>query len=541
MVFLADLLDSLLRAAVLTGVSLVLGGVVWGLWVLRPWQPRVPDKAIRRGLALIIVGAVTVIAAQTLLLVVKALVLSDAFGRGAIGDFAVTVHFVAGALRIVAGIAVVGGVIWLRRAMRVPGRWAALTVLAALLSASGAWLTHATGRVEDRAVLMALTALHQVAAAVWVGGLLHLASCWHLARRQSEVDALWPTFVGRFSRLALASVAVLLVTALPLTWTYTGSVAGLVGTGYGALVLTKAALMGAALFLAAFNWRAARGDDARAPAAVRTRLPYLVEGEAIILLMIVLTAVTLSSQPPSVDLAAADRATAPEVVEVFRPKRPTLSTPSIDIMRRSRAEAAVPGRERPPDAYRWSNFSHNVSGLILLGISVVALVGTIARPQGWPHWPLGFIALAAFVYLRASANEGTWPFGDVSLWRVGAEGIQHRIAAALVLGLGVLEWRARSHPRSGLRYVFPALAAAGAILLLTHSHTAFQTKQSFLVQVTHTTMGALAALLVASRWLELRLSMPAARLAGAAASTAMLMIALILLFYREANVVIPPN
>ena len=61
------------------------------------------------------------------------------------------------------------------------------------------------------------------------------------------------------------------------------------------------------------------------------------------------------------------------------------------------------------------------------------------------------------------------------------------------------------------------------------------------MQVTHTTMGALAVLLVAARWLELRLGPPANRLAGAAASGAMLMIALVLVFYREANVVIPPE
>ncbi len=543
MVFLAELLDTLLRGAVLTGVSLVLGGVTWALWVLRPWQPRMPDAAIRRGLTLVSAGAVAVVAGQTLLLALKTLVLSNAFGRGAIGDFVATVHFTAGATRILVALAVVGAVVWLRRAMRAPGRWGVVTALAVLLTASGAWLTHATGRVEDRAVLMALTALHQVAASVWVGGLLQLAGCWRLARRESLVDALWPTLVGRFSRLALASVVVLVLTALPLAWTYTGSVAGLVGTGYGALVLTKVMLLGAALLLAAFNWRAARGaHEARAPATLRTRLPYLVEAEAIVLVMIVLTAVTLSSQPPSIDLAAADQATVREVVEVFRPKLPSLHTPSVDLMRRNRAEAAVVGAERSPDAYRWSNYSHNVAGLILLGMSVVALAGAIARPGGWRHWPLGFIALAAFVYLRASANEGTWPFGPVPLWTIDAEGLQHRIAAVLVLALGVLEWRARTRPGGRrLPYVFPALAAAGAVLLLTHSHAAFQTKQSFLVQVTHTTMGALAALLVAARWLELRLSPPAARLAGAAASAAMLMIALILLFYREANIVIPPN
>jgi putative copper resistance protein D len=328
-----------------------------------------------------------------------------------------------------------------------------------------------------------------------------------------------------------------------LTWTYTGSISGLVGTGYGALVLTKTMLLGAALLLAAFNLKGARrAREPRAPAALRTRLPYLVEGEAILLVMILFTAATLSAQPPSVDQAAGDHATVGEVVEVFRPKVPSLHTPSVDIMRANRAEEAALG-ERSRDAYLWSNYSHNVAGLILLAMSLVALVGGLLRSGGGRHWPLGFVALAAFVYLRAAANEGTWPFGTVPLWKIDAEGIQHRIAALLVLALGVLEWRARARPDRGslLPYVFPALGAAGAVLLLTHSHAAFQSKQSFLVQVTHTTMGALAALLVAGRWLELRLAPPAARVAGLAATAAMLMIALVLVFYREANLLISPN
>ena len=221
-------------------------------------------------------------------------------------------------------------------------------------------------------------------------------------------------------------------------------------------------LLGAALLLAAFNLKAARrAREPRAPAALRTRLPYLVEGEAILLVMILFTAATLSAQPPSVDQAAGDHATVGEVVEVFRPKVPSLHTPSVDLMRANRAEAAARG-ERSRDAYLWSNFSHNVAGLILLAMSLVALVGALVRPGGGRHWPLGFVALAAFVYLRAAANEGTWPFGAVPLWKIDAEGIQHRIAALLVLALGALEWRARAR-RTGrlLPYVFPASGRGG--------------------------------------------------------------------------------
>ena len=115
--------------------------------------------------------------------------------------------------------------------------------------------------------------------------------------------------------------------------------------------------------------------------------------------------------------------------------------------------------------------------------------------------------------------------------------------AFYTLALGLLEWRARAsgEPRGRLAYVFPTLGAAGGLLLLAHSHAAFELKPSFLVQVTHTTIGAFAALMVAARWLEIGLAPPWRRVAGLAAGASMLGIALILIFYQEANVVLPPR
>src|SRR5262245_51679684 len=366
MVLLAELLDTFLRGIVLMGVAVALGGIAWGLWVLRAgprpvMTPSAPIAAVRRGLALVWAGAVAVGVGQGLLLTLKALALSNAFGAEALGDFADTLHFVAGATRILVALAMAAAVAWLQRAIDASSRWLIVAALAVLLAASGAWLTHGTGRVDDRAALMTRTALHQVAASIWVGGLVQLGACWRLARQSPLVDGLWPELVARFSRLAGLSVLALVLSALPLAWTYTESVSGLVGTGYGALLLTKVTLMGAALVLAACNWRIARrGGEPGPQAPLRTRLPRLVETEAIILVMALLTAATLSAQPPAIDVAPADRATLAEVAEVFRPKLPDLHTPSVEIMRRNRAEAATIGGERAPDAYRWSNFSHNV-------------------------------------------------------------------------------------------------------------------------------------------------------------------------------------
>jgi len=539
---LADFLDTLLHGATLLGLSLALGGVAWGLWVLRAPMVRVPGSAQARCLRFLEVGGIILGFAQVSLLCVKVLELSDVLGEGVLADLARTSFFRTGVVRALLALGLVAAARSLRHSVIARTRWTILAALAVLLAATGAWLSHAAARMEYRGALMTLTAVHQTAAAIWLGGLVQLGGLWRLAQRDPAVDAQWPAFVLRFSRLALVSVALLAFGAVPLAWTYAGSVRGLFGTGYGSLLVTKGMLLAATLFLAAFNLLAARRAGQRSlPGALRDRLPYLVEAEAIILVMILFATSSLSAQPPPVDVPISEQATVREVIEVFRPKLPSLRTPSLEAMERNRNQPEGENARSRED-YLWSNFSHNVAGLILLGISLFALVGFVSGAEWGRHWPLGFVALAVFVFLRASANEGTWPFGTAPVAEVGPEGIQHRIAAVLVLGIGLLEWRARAGPRrSGpLAWIFPILGAVGGILLLAHSHTAFELKSSFLVQVTHSTMGAFAGLMVAARWLELRLHPPAREVAGAAASAAMLAIALILLFYREANVVIPP-
>jgi putative copper resistance protein D len=275
-------------------------------------------------------------------------------------------------------------------------------------------------------------------------------------------------------------------------------------------------------------------------------VPALATVEAIVLASVLFTAASLATQPPPVDTPG-ERATLAEVLEVFRPKLPTLRTPPMTTMIADASDPlAVVGGERTLAAYQWSNFSHNVAGLLLLAMSLGALAARARPGSPWRHWPAGFVALAVFVFLRSSANDGIWPFGPVGVWesvRVDAELLQHRLGALLAFLLGLLEWRARlaPRPRGAAAYVFPGLCLAGGILLLTHAHAAFEPKAYYLVQITHTTMGALVVLVGAARWLELRLGGTAGRAAGTASEVAMLAIALVLVFYREANVVVPPD
>src|SRR5262249_45530189 len=159
--------------------------------------------ATLRGLAILGAGALVVAIGQAATLTLKGFVLSESFGPSAFREFTATLHFAASIARIVVALALAGATLWLRRAIRMPGRWLAGPALGVLLAASGAWLTHAAGRLEGGAWLMAMTALHQVAACLWVGGLIELVSCWRLARQHPTIDSVWPELVGRFSKLAV--------------------------------------------------------------------------------------------------------------------------------------------------------------------------------------------------------------------------------------------------------------------------------------------------------------------------------------------------
>src|SRR5207248_3221375 len=84
----------------------------------------------------------------------------------------------AGARRIwtlvAAAAAVVVGALAVRRAPRVGTWWPLLLGAVVALVVSAAWTSHAAARLDHRALLLALDAVHQLAAAAWIGGLLHL-------------------------------------------------------------------------------------------------------------------------------------------------------------------------------------------------------------------------------------------------------------------------------------------------------------------------------------------------------------------------------
>ena len=550
---LANFIDDFLGGLILISYALVVGSLLWSIFILKVGseKPAVGDAIIRRAVAVLRFGAWSLAAMQGAKLLIKGMVLLGVLGELPIADYIGTVQFQAGLARLLLSLSIA----WLSRRLLLEPRnrrdWAWLAALTAPLVIAGAWLVHAVGRFEYREPLMLMTILHQFAAAVWFGGVAQLLVLWRLGRTDEEARKFWPHAILRFSMLGIASIVLLLVTGLPLAITYVASWEGLFGTGYGGLVMTKVVLLFAALGFAFLNHRAGRRWRAtQESGALKRKIPHYIEAEAFILVGILFIAATLSSQPPSEDIAHNPELTAtiPEVVQMFSPRVPKIHSPSHDQLIAGEAgRVAVVNKVPSVAATEWSDYNHNIAGIFLTVMGLMAMLSYVPSPAfRWAqYWPIGFIGLSIFLFFRSDAE--TWPLGPIGFWEStfkNGEVFQHRIATLLAFVLGALEIRARTRPDSQkLRYIFPILCAFGGILLLTHAHAEFELKSEFLIQSTHTTMGLLAVIMAAGRWLELRLAraegpsdgavLGEGNIAGLIAIFSMTLIGCIMMFYRE--------
>ncbi len=537
---IAQFADDLLHSFGLFALALAVGGLVWVFFSLKTESPpsAASQAALASSLNLAAMGAWGLALTQFLQLWAKAQALADILKISPFPDFLDTQVFQVGLMRAFLAVGLALGLMWLRRKPEQTGRWVGAAALAAALMACGAWLVHGASRMEDRVPLMALTALHQFGGIVWVGGVIHLGALWRLGRRQAEVAREWPSVLARFTPLGLAAVLVLLLTGVPLSLWYVDTWQGLIGTAYGSMLASKWVLMAVALGLAGLNFTAARQwrreADAGGLGGTDKAIPFYVESEGILLFSAIFVAATLAALPPSVDLPD-QQATATEVIEAFAPKMPRIVSPGIEEVRQAEAYSGVVARTQSSAEEHWSDYNHNMSGILLLFIGLLAIAERTGKFPLGRHWPLGFLLLAVFVLIRAD-NE-VWPYGDMNFFEAMGKvtALQHKLSFLITVGLGVMEWWARNSPNppSWLPYVFPALCMTGGIVLLTHSHSSFEFKTEYLIEVSHTAMGILALLMGVGRWLELRLDSPTGRLAGHGSVLSMVLIAFILIFYLE--------
>jgi putative copper resistance protein D len=540
---LANFIDDFLGGLMLISYALVVGSVLWSFVILRiAAADRAGDAAILSSVKVLHGGALALAASVGTKLVVKGAVLASTLGELPMGAYVGTVQFQAGLLRLFLAL----GIVWFaKHLLKQPNQssaWNAVALLTVPLVVSGAWLVHAVGRFEDRELLMFTTVIHQLAAAIWFGCVVQLLMLWRAGLKDAGARALWPLAITRFAWLGLSSVLLLIPTGVFLAWTYIGSWDGLFGTGYGSLVVTKNWLFLVALGFAFLNnragkrWRETGNED-----NLTQKVPFYIEAETFILVGVLFIAATLSSQPPSVDIP--DRtAQVSEVVNMFMPTVPRITSPTHEALLAGEAGRVAVVNKIPSVAGKeWSDYNHNMSGLILATMGLLAMLSYFRiQGLGWTrYWPAGFILMGVFLFFRSDAE--TWPLGPLGFWEStfgNGEVFQHRIATLMLFVLGGMVLKARTQPQARkLTYIFPVLSAFGGILLLTHAHAQFELKSEFLIQTTHTTMGLLAMILASGRWLELRLANPESyregQIAGFIGTTAMFLIGVIMIFYRE--------
>jgi putative copper resistance protein D len=550
MALLIDLfgyLSIVLHGLTVTAQSMALGAVLFLALLARPLAPVLgaPAAPILRGtvriaawsaVALVLCEATTVALQTAVLVGTVDLPVADILGA----NFAVAGLVKTGAALVILAVLLLRGV-------RAP--MLLLLLLAAIELAAATLTTHAAARLDGRGPLLLVEFLHQLGAAIWIGGI----PCFLLALARAGDGAAWRRIGARFSRMSMAGVACIVVSGITMTVAYIGSWQGFYGTAYGVMVGAKIAMLLMLLGLGGMNFLLVERLRAQ-PATSINRLRRFAEVEIGIGITIFFAAASLTSVPPAVDLTQ-DRASWQDIVERNIPKWPSFNSPNHDTLAlpalqdKLDAEAAqhtappqvafVPGSgDLPPRNaadIAWSEYNHHWSGLFVVAIALLALLNQ-AGLRWARHWPLLFLGLAGFLFFRSDPE--TWPMGDIGFIESfrDVEVLQHRAFVLLIVVFALFEWRVRAGALQGTRYalVFPLMVAAGAALLLTHSHAIANVKDQLLIEITHTPLALAGAAAGWARWLELRLTPPGNRIAGWIWPVCILICGLILLDYREA-------
>lgn len=530
-----DFFSVVLRALTLGLELLTLGGIAYLLIVAMP--ARAEESVIAgcwRGIRWSAAGFVII---ELCYVAVDSALLMGSSSLS-FGDVVGARYFLAGSAAVIAASAIV-------LCARIGGRRSAyalfpfaLLVLLAVISTS-----HSVSRLDHRELLTALTAAHQLGAALWIGAMPFLL----VSLRRSGTAEEAKRQLRRYSPLALAGAGTLLLAGIGMAWIYLDvsadrSLSSVYGTAYGVMMISKLYLLLMVTAMGVGNFFLVRQIDT-APVGLLTRLRRFGEAEIGLGFTAVLAAASMTSQPPAVDLPI-DRVSVAEIVQRFHPVVPRMTspvfaalaptTPLDEAVKKTQYNVA----SAPSDANgkAWSEYNHHWSGLILLAAGVLALLSRLPNARWARNWPLVFAGLAVFIVLRGDPE--CWPLGPRPFWASMAvpDILQHRFYALLIVAFAVFEWgnqTGRWHSRWA-SMVFPLLCAAGGALLLTHNHSVGNVKEELLAEISHTPIALLGATAGWSRWLELRLpDQRESRIASYVWPFCLVLVGVVLLDYRE--------
>jgi putative copper resistance protein D len=502
----------LLRAAILCFQTLAIGGIFFLTVVARKTELR-SEQLLGACWRLIRASALALALSQLFFVVTNSVVLTastDIPLKAVLGANFV----IAGLLAAAAGIALALWPSALQQSVN-----ALALVPAGLMLAASVITSHSASRMEDRPVLMALTTLHYLATASWIGGLPYLL----LAAKRTTDPGAKLQITRNFSRVAQISVAVLFLAGFAMSWVFVGSWDALYGTAYGVMLSAKISLFVVLLLLGAANFFIVRKIELDSGTGVTSLLRF-GEAEIGIGLSVILAAASMTSQPPSVDLRQ-DRVGLKEIAERFGPRLPRFSSPDLkeisestnEVMKRAAAQGKplpasfVPGESgigvNTPADIAWSEYNHNCAGLVVFLMGILALLSR-SRYFSWAKiWPLAFLLLAVFLFFRADPEN--WPMGPNGFWESFAvtDVLQHRAAVVLIIVFAIFQYRVETNRVKSMAaaLVFPGVCALGGVVLLTHTHALSNVKEELLAELSHTPLAVCGIVAGWSRWLELRL------------------------------------
>jgi len=545
-------LDVVLRLVALSTQALMIGGIAFILLVVLPFRAEIgaeADEILRRSRMLLRWGAGVAVLGAVAYIVINVLLLYGSadvpIAEGLTANFVIAEMVriaTSAAIFVVASSPSVG-----------TGRRFGLFALAFILLAAAAANSHSVSRMTGRVPMALADGIHQLGASIWIGGIPYFVVA--LARTH---DALaWRRIGKRFSQMSMLSVAALVSAGLVLAYVFVGSWQGLYGTSYGVMVVGKVCLLGGLLMLGFYNFRTVERlrTDPTTPILMMRRFAEVEIGVG---LSVFALAASITSSPPAIDQPFAQVPWSVTMARMAPVWPPRLVSPDFDQMAipalqakldaEAKADASapqhprayVPGEgilvPRAPADIAWSEFNHHWAGVFVLVIGLLALLERTGKVRWARHWPLVFLALAAFLFVRSDPE--TWPLGDIGFFESlrDAEILQHRLVVVLVVAFALFEWGVRTgrfkQPWAPL--VFPLLTAVGGGMLLMHSHNISDVKEQFLIELTHIPLALLAVVSAWSRWLELRLPPPHNRIFGQIWPIAYVLVGLLLLNYREA-------
>ena len=194
--------------------SIALGGALFLALLARPLAPRLGfiGTDIARGTARIAGwAAIALLVSEAVTVALQSAVLTETVDLPV--SNVLTANFaVAGLVKAVA--AAVLAVLLLGKRDRAPAL--PLLVLTAIELAAATLTTHAAARLDNRAPLLVIEGLHQLGAAIWIGGM----PCFLLALARLRSAENWRLMGARFSRMSMTGVACILLSGIGMSLVY---------------------------------------------------------------------------------------------------------------------------------------------------------------------------------------------------------------------------------------------------------------------------------------------------------------------------------